>query len=130
MAPYEVLYGRPCRSPFCWTKVGERPSTGPGLVKDVYEKVDLIQKCLLTAQSQQKSYTNRRWRPLEFKVGDHVFLKVIPKKGVVRFNMRGKLLLRYIKPFEVLERVGIVAYHLALSPNLSGVHAVFHVSIL
>ena len=63
-------------------------------------------------------------------MGDHVFLKVMPKRGVVRFGKRGKLSLRYIKPFEVLERVGTVAYQLVLPPNLSGVHAVFHVSML
>ena len=63
-------------------------------------------------------------------MGDHVFLKVMPKRGVVRFGKRGKLLSRYIWPFEVLERVGTVAYQLALPPSLSGVHAVFHVSLL
>ena len=63
-------------------------------------------------------------------MGDHVFLKVIPKRGVVRFEKRGKLSSRYIRPFEVLERVDIVAYRLALLPSLSSVHAVFHVSML
>ena len=77
-----------------------------------------------------KSYANKRHRPLEFEVGDHVFLKVMPKKGVVRFGKQGKLAPRYIGPFEVLERVGTVAYRLALSPSLSGVHEVFHVSML
>ena len=63
-------------------------------------------------------------------MGDHVFLKVMPKRGVIRFGKRGKLSLRYIGPFEVLERVGIVAYRLALPPSLSSVHDVFHVSML
>ena len=63
-------------------------------------------------------------------MGDHVFLKVIPKRGVIRFGKRGKLSSRYIGPFEVLERVGIVAYQLALPPSLSSVHDVFHVSML
>ena len=63
-------------------------------------------------------------------MGDHVFLKVMPKRGMVRFGKRGKLLSRYIGPFEVLERVGTIAYQLALPPGLSGVHAVFHGSIL
>ena len=80
MEPYETLYGRPCRSPICWTEVGERPSTGPDLIIDTSEKVDLIRKRLLTTQSWQKSYVDRRRRPLEFEVGDHAFLKVMPKK--------------------------------------------------
>ena len=63
-------------------------------------------------------------------MGNHVFLKVMPKRGVVRFGKRGKLSSRYIRPFEILERVGIVAYQLALPPRLSGVHAVFHISML
>ena len=71
-----------------------------------------------------------RHRPLEFKVGDHVFLKVMLKRGVVKFDKRGKLSLRFIGPFEILERVGIVAYRLALPPSMSGVHEVFHVSML
>ena len=71
-----------------------------------------------------------RRRPLEFEVGDHVFLKVMPKRGVVRFDKRGKPLLRFIGPFEILERIGTVAYRLALPPSMSGVHEVFHVSML
>ena len=103
---------------------------GPDLVRDTYEKVDLIRKHLLTTQSKQKSYTNRRRRPLGFEAGDHIFLKVMPKKGVVRFGKWGKQLTKYIGPFEVLERVGMVAYQLASPPGLSGVHVVFHVSML
>ena len=71
-----------------------------------------------------------RRRPLEFEVGDHVFLKVIPKRGVVRLGKRGKLSPRFIGPFEILERIGVVAYQLALPPSMSGVHEVFHVSML
>ena len=130
MAPYEALYGRPCRSPICWTKVGESSITGPNLIRETSDKVGMIRKHLLTTQSQQKSYADVRRRPLEFKAGDHVFLKVMPKRGVIRFGKRGKLSPRYIGPFEVLERVGTVAYRLALSPSLSSVHEVFHVSML
>ena len=71
-----------------------------------------------------------RHRPLEFDVGDHVFLKVMPKRGVVRFDKREKLSSRFIRPFEILERVGTVAYRLNLPPSMSGVHEVFHVSML
>ena len=82
------------------------------------------------AQSLQKSYADRQHRPLEFEVGDHVFLKVMLKRGVVKFGKRGKLSPRYIGPFEILERVGTVVYQLALPPSMSDVHEVFHVSML
>ena len=130
MAPYEALYRRPCRLPLCWTEVEESSITGPDLIRDTSEKVGLIRQCLLTAKSRQKSYTNVRRRPLEFEVRDHVFLKVMPKRGVVRFGKREKLSARFIGPFEILERVGVVAYRLALPPNMSGVHEVFHISML
>ena len=91
MAPYEALYGRPCRSPICWTEVGESSITGLDLIRDTSEKVGMIRKCLLTAQSRQKSYADVRRRPLEFKASDHVFLKVMPKRGVIRFGKQGKL---------------------------------------
>ena len=71
-----------------------------------------------------------RCRPLEFEVGDHVFLKVMLKRGVVRLTKRGKLSPRFIGPFEILERIGTVAYQLALPPSMIGVHEVFHVSML
>ena len=110
--------------------MGESSITSSDLIRDTSEKVGLIQKRLLRTQILQKSYTDRQSQPLEFEVGDHVFLKVMPKRGVVWFDKRGKLLLRYIRPFEILERVGTVAYQLALPPSLSGVHEVFHVSML
>ena len=108
----------------------ESPITGPDMTRDTSKKVSLIRKRLLTAQSLQKSYEDVRRRPLEFEVGDHVFFKVMPKKGVVGFGKRGKLSLRFIGPFEILERIGTVAYRLALPPNMLGVHEVFHVSML
>ena len=130
MAPCEAWYGRPCRSPLGWTEVGERSITGPALIRDTSEKVNLIRQRLLTTQSWQKSYADVRRRPLEFEVGDHVFLKVMLKRGVVRFGKRGKLLPRFSGPFEILERIGTVAYRLVLPPSMSGVHEVFHVSML
>ena len=119
MTPYEALYGRPCRSPLCWTEVGESSITGPDLIRNTFEKVSLIRQRLLTAKSWQKSYVDVRRRPLEFEVGDHVFLKVMLKRGVVRFGKRGKLSPRFIGPFEVLERIGTVAYWLALPPSMT-----------
>ena len=130
MTPYEALYGRPCRSPLCWTKVGESSIIGLDLIRDTSKKVSLIRQRLLTAQSRQKNYADVRRRPLEFEVGDHVFLKVMPKRGVVIFGKRGKLSPRFIGPFEILERIGTVAYRLALPPSMTGVHEVFDVSML
>ena len=124
------MYGRPCRSPICWPEVEESSITGPDLIRDTFEKVNLIRQRLLTAQSRQKSYADRRRRTLEFEVGDHIFLKAMPKRGVVRFGKRGKLSPRFIGPFEILERVGIVTYRLALPPSMSGVHEVFHIFML
>ena len=130
MAPYKALYGRSCRSLLCWTEVGESSITGPELIRDTSEKVSLIRQRLLTAQSRQKIYVDVRRRPLEFEVEDHVFLKVMPKRGVVRFGKRGKLSPRFMGSFEILERLGTVAYRLALPPSMSCVHEVFHVSML
>ena len=130
MAPYEALYGRPCTSPLGWTEVGESSITGPDLIRDTSENVSLIRQRLLTAQNRQKSYANVRRRSLEFEVGDHVFLKVMPKRGVVRFGKRGKLSPRFLGPFEILKTIGVVAYRLALTPSMTGVHEVFHVSML
>ena len=130
MAPYEALYGRPYRSPLCWTEVGKSSIIGPYLIRDTSEKVSLIRQRLLTTQSRHKSYADMRRQPLELEVGDHVFLKVMPKRGVVRFGKRGKLSPRFIGPFEILERVDTVAYRLVLPPIMSGVHEVFHVFML
>ncbi|KAJ0661910.1 putative nucleotidyltransferase, Ribonuclease H [Helianthus annuus] len=130
MAPFELLYGRKCRAPICWNEVGEEVIEGPELVRITNEKVDLAKQKLKEARSRQKSYADRHRRELEFAPGDHVFLKVSPRKGVHRFGLKGKLSPRFIGPFEVLERVGEVAYRIALPPSLSHVHNVFHVSTL
>ncbi|XP_028127582.1 uncharacterized protein LOC114324057 [Camellia sinensis] len=130
MAPYEALYGRPCPSPVCWTEVGEVTLLGPDLVQETTEKIKLIKQRLTTAQSRQKSYADQRRRPLTFEVGDHVFLKVQPRRGATRFGKKGKLAPQCVGPFEILSKVGEVAYRLALSPQLAGVHNVFHISML
>ncbi|KAD4586116.1 hypothetical protein E3N88_23717 [Mikania micrantha] len=105
-APFEALYGRKCRSPICWAEVGD------------------------TARDRQKSYADKRRKPLEFQVGVKVLRKISPWKGVIRFGKRGKLNPRYIGPFEILKRIGPVAYQRNLPAELDGVHNVFHVSNL
>ncbi|XP_065854728.1 uncharacterized protein [Euphorbia lathyris] len=130
MAPYEALYGRKCRSPICWDEVGERRLTRPELIQLTLDKVRIIRERLLTAQSRQKSYVDPRRKNVEFQIGDHVFLKVSPMKGIMRFGKKGKLSPRYVGPFEILERIGAVAYRLALPPDFSKVHPVFHISML
>ncbi|GJY07585.1 hypothetical protein Tco_0374639, partial [Tanacetum coccineum] len=129
-APFEALYGRKCRSPICWSEVGDSQLIGPELIRETTEKIVQIKKRLLEARSRQKSYADVRRKPLEFCVGDKVMLKVSPWKGVVRFGRRGKLSPRYVGPFEIIERIGPVAYKLQLPEELRGIHNTFHVSNL
>ncbi|XP_075477138.1 uncharacterized protein LOC142518278 [Primulina tabacum] len=103
---------------------------GPEIVQQTADVVVKIRDRLKTARSRQKSYADKRRRDLEFAVGDYVFIKITPMKGVMRFGKRGKLSPRFIGPFEILDRVGTLAYRVALPPNLAGVHNVFHVSML
>ncbi|GJT00953.1 putative reverse transcriptase domain-containing protein [Tanacetum coccineum] len=129
-APFEALYGRKCRSPVIWTEVGESQLIGPELVQEKTEKIFQIKERLEMARSRQKSYNDKRRKPLEFKARDRVLLKVSPWKGVVRFGKKGKLAPRYVGPFEIVERVRNVAYRLKLPQELSCVHDTFHVSNL
>nr|GEU29803.1 putative reverse transcriptase domain-containing protein [Tanacetum cinerariifolium] len=122
VAPYETLYGRKCRLPVCWAEVGEAQLTGPEMIKETKEKIILIKQRIQAAQDIQKSYADRKRKPMEFEVGDRVILKVSPWKGVVRFIKRGKLNSRYIGPFNVLAKVGDVSYRLELPRELSRVH--------
>ncbi|GJY12549.1 putative reverse transcriptase domain-containing protein [Tanacetum coccineum] len=115
-------------SPVIWTEVGESQLIGPEIVQETTEKIFQIKERLKTARSRQKSYADKRRKPLEFEVGDRVLLKVSPWKGVVRFGKKGKLAPRYVGPFEIIERVGPVAYRLKLPQELSCVHDTFHVS--
>ena len=130
MAPYEALYGRKCRTPVCWSEVGERKLLGPEIVQMTADQIKVIQERLRSAQSRQKSYADNRRRDLEFEVGDRVFLRVSPWKGVIRFGKKGKLAPRYISPYSIVERIGAVAYRLELPVELSRLHDVFHVSML
>src|SRR5688572_10428207 len=130
MAPFEVLYGQRCRTPLSWSQAGERRIYGPDLVIEAEEQVKVIQAHLKTAQSWQKSYSDKWSRPLQFDIGDHVYLRVSPTKGVQRFGVKGKLAPRYIGPYKVVEICGPVAYRIQLPEQLSAIHDVFHVSQL
>ncbi|GKF57767.1 putative reverse transcriptase domain-containing protein [Tanacetum coccineum] len=90
-APFEALYGRKCRSPVCWTEVGDVQLTGPEIIHETIEKIVQIRQCLQAVRDRQRSYANIRRKPLEFQVGDRFMLKVSPRKGVIRFGKRGKL---------------------------------------
>ncbi|GJT73165.1 putative reverse transcriptase domain-containing protein [Tanacetum coccineum] len=129
-APFEALYGQKCRSPVIWTEVGESQLIGPEIMQETTEKIVQIKERLKMARSRQKSYADKRRKPLEFQVGDRVLLKVSPWKGVVRFGKKRKLAPRYVRPFEIVERVEPVAYRLKLPQGLSCVHDTFHVSNL
>ncbi|GKC55229.1 putative reverse transcriptase domain-containing protein [Tanacetum coccineum] len=126
-APFEALYGRKYRSPIMWAEVGEGQLIGPELVQETTEKISQIKDRLKAARDRQKSYADKRRKPLEFSVGDYVLLKVSPWKGVVRFRKKGKLAPRFVGPFEIIEKVGLVAYRLDLPEELNDVHGTFHV---
>ncbi|GKB01502.1 putative reverse transcriptase domain-containing protein, partial [Tanacetum coccineum] len=115
------------KSPVLWVEIGEGSLIGPELVLDTTDKVVLIKEKLKAARDHQKSYADKRRKPLEFEVGDRVLLRVSPWKGVMRFGKKGKLAPRYVGSFEILERIGLVAYRLRLPEELSSVHDTFHV---
>ncbi|KAJ9548153.1 hypothetical protein OSB04_020696 [Centaurea solstitialis] len=129
-APYEALYGRKCRSPLNWLEVGESRLIRPDIVQETTDKIKLVQEKLKAARDRQKSYADNRRKPLEFQVGDKVLLKVSPWKGLIRFGKKGKLSPRFVGPFDVIERIGPVAYRLDLPIELSSIHDTFHVSNL
>ncbi|GJS49821.1 putative reverse transcriptase domain-containing protein [Tanacetum coccineum] len=124
-APFEALYGRKCRSPVCWAEVGDSQLTGPEIIHETTKKIIQIKSRIQDARDRQKSYADKRRKPLDFQVGDKVMLKVSPWKGVIRFGKRGKLNPPYIGPFKILAKVGTVAYRLELQEQLSRVHSTF-----
>jgi hypothetical protein len=128
MAPYEVLYGCQCRTPLLWSQTGESQVFGPEVLKDAEKQVQMVHESLKVAQTQQKSYADKRRRDLSFEIGDFVYLKVSPMRGTRRFKVKGKSAPRYVGPFRIVDRKGEVAYQLELPPQLSDMHDVFHVS--
>ncbi|GJQ97323.1 putative reverse transcriptase domain-containing protein [Tanacetum coccineum] len=129
-ALFEALYGRKCRPPILWAEIKESRLIGPELVQETTDKVVLRKEKVKAVRDRQKSYTYNRCKPLEFKVGDRVLLKVSPWKGMIQLRKKGKLSPRYVGPFEILKRIGLVAYRLRLLEELSSVHDTFYVSNL
>jgi len=130
MAPYEALYGKRCRNPLCWYQDGESFLLEPDLLQQTTEKVQLVRDRLQTSQSRQKAYADRRRRPLEFEAGEHVFLRVTRTTGVGRAIRSWKLSPKFLGPYQILRRIGLMAYEIALPPQLANLHPVFHVSHL
>jgi hypothetical protein len=130
MSPFEALYGRKCRTPLMWSEVGERTLVGPDLIKEAEDKVAEIREMLKAAQSRQKSYADKKRWEVRFTKGDLVYLKVSPIRGTRRFQVQGKLAPRYIGPYQVIDKVGAVAYRIKLHEKISDIHPVFHASQL
>jgi hypothetical protein len=130
MTPFGMLYGRRCWTLVFCNEIGERKVFGPDILQEAEKQVHMVRENLQVARSRQKSYTDHRRRELRFEVGDFVYLKVSPMRDLHCFKVRGKLTLRFIVTFKILEKRGEVAYQLELPPQLSDVHDVFHVSQL
>ena len=98
------------------------------MLQQVTEQVKLIREKIKAFQDRQKSYYDKRRKPLDFQAGEHVFLKVSPITGVGRALKSRKLIHKFLGPYQILKKIGLVAYQIALPPNLSNLHPVFHVS--
>jgi hypothetical protein len=130
MSPFQLHYGRSCRTPLQWDQPGEKQVLGPDILLEAEANIKMVWENLRIVQSMQQSYADTRRRELSFEVGDFVYLKVSSIRGVRRFGVKGKLAPRYVGPYQILARRGEVAYQLSLPEGLSAVHDVFHVSQL
>jgi len=130
MTLFEALYGRRYMTSLCWYKLGESSLLGPEVVQETTKKVKMIQEKMKVSQSRKKSYHDKRRKDIEFQVGDHVFLRVNPVTGVGRALKCRKMTPHFVGPLEIVEKVGVVVYRVALPPLLSNLHDVFHVSQL
>ena len=125
MTPYKALYRRKCRTPMCWTELSEKKVIGPDLIQETEEKVKMIKERLKVAADRQKSHANLKRKDIQYDISEKVFLKVSPWKKVMRFERKGKLSPKFIWPYEVIEKVGPVAYRLALPLELEKIHKIF-----
>jgi len=120
----EFQYGRRCRTPLCWYESSESAVLGPEIVQQTIEKVKMIQKRMKASQSRHKSYHDKRRKSLEFQDGDHVFLRVTSVTGVGRALKSKKCTPRFIGPYQIIKRVGELAYQVALPSSLLNLHSV------
>ncbi|KAM2704882.1 hypothetical protein EV1_034157 [Malus domestica] len=130
MSQFKALCGRACHTPLCWLEVGERVLEGTEIVDETTQNVQVIKSNLKAAQDRQKSLADRHATDRVYDVGNLVFLKLSPWRGIVWFGKKDKLSPRYIGPYEITKRIGEVPCRLELPPELSKVHNVFHVSML
>jgi hypothetical protein len=118
MIPFEALYGRKCNTPVSWNNIVDRAVVGLELLREMEEKMLKIKQNLKVAQDRKKSYVDKGRNHREFKVGEHVFLKVKANKSSLKLVNCSKLEARYCGPFEILERIGPVAYMIALPASI------------
>ena len=124
-APFEVLYGRKCRTPLNWSETGERQLFGPDMIQEAEEQVRVIREKLKTAQSRQQSQYDRKHKLMTYEVGEKAYLRVTPLKGTHRFGIKGKLAPRYIGPFRILAKRGKLPTswnYLHTSPEIGRAH--------
>ena len=129
MSSFQALYGRQCKIPISWNKLVDRITIGPYMLKEMEQQVVQIKQNLKIAQDRHKRYTNRKGTPREFKAGDRVYLRVRPRKSSLRMGACSNMAPQYFGPFEILDKVGPVAYRLALPPTMKE-HNVFYISLI
>ncbi|KAH9319415.1 hypothetical protein KI387_021184 [Taxus chinensis] len=130
MVPFEALYGRKCRTPVSWDIIEDREVIGPEILTEMEQQIKMIREHLKEAANRKKSYVDLKLVDRNYKLGEKVFLRVKPKKSSITFGKSAKLSPHYVGPFEIVEIINPVAYRLALPPDLSQMHDVFHISLL
>jgi hypothetical protein len=129
MSPFEAIYDRKSNTPVSWDNPADRTVVGPELLREMEDQMTKIKQNLKASQDKQKSYADKNRTHREFKVGDHVFLKVKANRSSLKLGSCAKLAARFCEPFKILERIGLVSYMITFPASLS-VHNVFHVLLL